>query len=171
MLEGCKQNFVHTKTQGKEQWPQKRRSQTCLWVLQRHGSAAACGADRGSGCSSPGRCMWCKSSWRRSPLAPQNWRRVRPKKFSHCCKSSRAHNRFPNLRIQQRYWEPPGNLTLKASGIWLQNFHRKVWENRLWEGTNKALCAPGERSSNPTRDWAREVSQIKINIILLICAI
>ena len=53
-----------------------------------------------------------------------NWRIVIPKKFSHCSKSSRAQNRFPNLRIQQQDWEPPANLTVKASGIWLQNFHR-----------------------------------------------
>ena len=46
------------------------------------------------------------------------------KKFLHCCKSSRAHNRLPNLGIWPRDWEPPWNLTLKASGIWLQNFHR-----------------------------------------------
>ena len=36
-----------------------------------------------------------------------------------------------------------GNLTLKVSGIQLQNFHRTV--QRLWEGTNKTLCAPGPR--------------------------
>ena len=35
-----------------------------------------------------------------------------------------AHIRFPNLGIQQKDREPPGNLTLKDSGIWLQNFHR-----------------------------------------------
>ena len=44
--------------------------------------------------------------------------------FSHCSKSSRAHIRFPKLEIQQRDWEPIGNLTSKATGIWLQNFHR-----------------------------------------------
>ena len=45
-------------------------------------------------------------------------------KSSHCCESSRAHNRFSNLGIRQRDWEPLDNLTLKASGIWLQIFHR-----------------------------------------------
>ena len=38
----------------------------------------------------------------------------------------------------------PENLTLEASGIWLQNFHR-TGGNRLLEGTNKTLCAPGPR--------------------------
>ena len=39
------------------------------------------------------------------------------KKFSYCCKSSRAHNRFPNLRIWQKDWGPPGNLTLKTNSV------------------------------------------------------
>ena len=30
---------------------------------------------------------------------PTNWRTIIPKKFLHCCQSSRAHNRFPNLGI------------------------------------------------------------------------
>ena len=51
---------------------------------------------------------------------------------------SRLHNRFPNLRVQQRNWEFSGNLTLKASGIWLQDFHR-TGKQRFLEGTNKNL--------------------------------
>jgi len=42
------------------------------------------------------------------------------------CKRLRAHNRFPNLGIRQREWEPPGTWTLKASGIWLQNRTRET---------------------------------------------
>ena len=68
---------------------------------------------------------------------------------------SRAKNRFPNLGIWQRDWEPPENLTLKASGIWFQNFHR-TGETEFW-GHKKPYVYqdPGERSSDPTRDWAR----------------
>ena len=44
-------------------------------------------------------------------------RTIISKKLSHCCKHSRAHNRFPNLRIWQREWEPQGNLTLKWSEV------------------------------------------------------
>ena len=29
------------------------------------------------------------------------------------------------------------------------------WGNRLLEGTNRTLCAPGERSRDTTRDWPR----------------
>ena len=54
------------------------------------------------------------------------------------------HNRFNNLGIWQRDWECPGNLTLKASGIWLQNLHR-ARETDLLEGKNKTLCSPGPR--------------------------
>jgi len=38
---------------------------------------------------------------------PINWRTIIPKKFSHCWKSSRAYNRFPNLGIQQKDGAPP----------------------------------------------------------------
>ena len=34
--------------------------------------------------------------------SPINWRTVTPKKFSHCCKSCGAYNRFPNLGIWQK---------------------------------------------------------------------
>ena len=47
---------------GKEQWPYRRLSQTCLWVseglLQKCGLAVACSGDRDKGSSSPGR--WWK---------------------------------------------------------------------------------------------------------------
>ena len=39
---------------------------------------------------------------------PTNWRTIIPKKFSHCSKSSKAHNRFPKLGIQPKGWEPTG---------------------------------------------------------------
>ena len=84
---------------------------------------------------------------------PTNWRTIIPKKFLHCCKSSRVHNRFPNLGIWQRESEPPGNLTLKASGIWLQNSPR-TGETDSWRAQHCAHQDPGERNSDP-RGWAR----------------
>ena len=54
---------------------------------------------------------------------PPNWRIIIPKKFSHFCEGSEPHTRLPSLGIQKRAWEFPGNLTLKTSGIWLQDFH------------------------------------------------
>ena len=96
-------------------YPIKRLGQTCLRVfeclLRRQESAVACQKDRGSGCSRPGcRGVWPKSSWRKSPLAPPQRHRaddpqtrtITPKKSSHCCKSSKAHNRFPKLGIQPK---------------------------------------------------------------------
>ena len=92
--------------------------------------------------------------WRVSPTTeppsrqPTNWRAIIPKKFSYCCASSRACNRFPNLGIQQRGWEPPGNLTLKANGIWLQNIHR-TRETDSWRAQTKSCVHQdlGERSN------------------------
>ena len=46
-----------------------------------------------------------------------------PKKFSHSCEDSEDHVRVSSLGIQQRDREFPGNLTLKASVICLQDFH------------------------------------------------
>ena len=79
---------------------------------------------------------------------PTNWRTIIPKKFLDCCKSSRVHNRFPNLGIWQRESEPPGNLTLKASGIWLQNSPR-TGETDSRRAQHCVHQDPGERNSDP----------------------
>ena len=48
------------------------------------------------------------------------------------------------------------NLTLETSGIWLQNSHR-TGEIDFWRAETKPCVPqdPGQRSSDPTRDWAR----------------
>ena len=51
--------------------------------------------------------LWLQQTWEalcepHYSRQPTNWRTIIPKKFSHCCKSSRAHTRFTNLGIQQR---------------------------------------------------------------------
>ena len=64
-----------------------------------------------------------------------NWRTIIPKKFSHCYKCSRVHNRFPNLGVWQKDWELP--------------------KKQILGGHKKKICAyqdPGERSSDLTRD-------------------
>ena len=77
---------------------------------------------------------------------PANWRTIIPKKFSHCFESSVPHVRLPSLGTQQRVWESPGNLTLKASRIWLQDFHR-TGGNRdsSLGGHNKTMHTPRPR--------------------------
>ena len=55
---------------------------------------------------------------------PTNWRTIISKKFSHCCEGSESHFGLWSLGSQQRVWESPGNMTSKASRIWLQDFHR-----------------------------------------------
>ena len=78
------------------------------------------------------------------------------KNFLHCCKSSRTHNRFFNLGIWQRDWEPPREFVFEGSGIWLQNFY-STEETDSWRAQKKPYVKPGPRrkSSDPTRDWAR----------------
>ena len=71
-----------------------------------------------------------------------NQRTIIPKKFLQCCKSSKAHIVFSSWG-SGRGTENPRNLTLKASGIWLQNFHR-TGETDSWRA-QKTLCAPRPR--------------------------
>ena len=154
---GHKRNFVHTRTQERISDLHKRLSQTCLWMfeslLRRCGSAVAatgtralvaavlggtmCGVSPlGGGCHQPHHIA--TDGW------STNWR-TNISKSSHTCESPRPQKRLPNLGIQQRDWESPGNLTMKVSRIWLQNFHRTRETRDSLEGTNKTLCAPGPR--------------------------
>ena len=55
----------------------------------------------------------------------------------------RTHNSFPNLGSWQRDWQLPENLTLEASGIWLQNLHR-TGETDSWRAQTKS-CAHQSR--------------------------
>ena len=67
-----------------------------------------------------------------------------------------THSSIIATNSWQRDWEPPGNLTMKASGTWLKNFHR-IGETDSWRAQTKPFVHQdvGERSSDPTRDWAR----------------
>ena len=141
--------------------PQETESQLPLsvWVSPEEAQIRS-GLPQGQG-------LWLQQAWEAQHMSPTieppsrqptNWRTIILKTFSHCHESSRTHNRFSNLRIWQRDWEIPGNLTLKASGVWLQSFHR-TGETDSWRAQTKP-CAhqdPGERSSVPKRDWARLV--------------
>ena len=94
--------------------------------------------------------MFCLNSWVALHSMAQSFieldkavihviRTIIPKKFSHCCKNSRLHNRFPNLGIQQRNCISPGNLTLKVSRIWLQNI-RRTGETDSWRAQENLVC-------------------------------
>ena len=89
---------------------------------------------------------------------PTYWRTIIPKKFLHCCKSSKAHNRFPYMGIQQKDWEFPGNLTLIRELPW-------DWGNRLLESTTKPCVHqdPGERSSDPHKRLSQTCLWVSIH--------
>ena len=81
LLEGTNRTLCAPGPKERSSGCHKRLSQTCLCVLDyllcRHGSAVACRGDKSSGHRSSGRhCVWCKSSWRRSPLVPPQSRSV-----------------------------------------------------------------------------------------------
>ena len=64
--------------------------------------------------------------------------------------SSRAHNRLPKLKIWQREFDFEGQW------VFIMELPQD-WGNRLLEGTNKILCAPGpkRKEQEPTRDKTR----------------
>ena len=149
-LRGHKQNRVCTKTQGKEPWPLQETEPDLLvtgWGSPMEAWVNS-GLPWGSSRQQQSWKAWCvvkvlleevviSPTIELLSRCPTNWRTIIPKKFSNCRKSSRAHNRFSNLGIWQRGWEPPGNLTLEANGIWLQNFHR-AGETDAWRAQTKS---------------------------------
>ena len=68
---------------------------------------------------------------------PTNWKTIIPEKFSHCCEGSEPHVVLASL---QRNWESPGNLTLRISGSWLQDFHRTGGETLLAGDKQNLAC-------------------------------
>ena len=154
LLQMAKQNLLCTRNQGSH----KRLSQTCLWVfeclLQRHRSAVACRGDRGSGCSRPGTRQHVAQtlleeaaisstidlpSWR-----PQTAEQLYYQRNSHTVKKVLGPTTdFPTWGSSKG--------TENLQGIWLWRPVRFViellqdWGNRLLEGTNKILSAPGAR--------------------------
>ena len=77
---------------------------------------------------------------------PTNWRTITSKTISHSCEGSKPHVRRPSLGSWQRDWESPGNLTVKASRLWLQDSHRTGKQRpHCWEGTNKIVRTPRSR--------------------------
>ena len=53
-----------------------------------------------------------------------NWRTLIAQKSTHWSEGTEPHIRLPNLGVQQQEEEFLENQTLKASGIWLQDFER-----------------------------------------------
>ena len=148
----------------------KRLSQTCLWVfecpMQRRGSPMACCWDRGSSSSRPGwRSMWNKLSWRRSPLAPQDSLQPGDSQTGEQSYQRSPHTvaevlgpttDFPTWGFSKGTENPPGNFTLKVSGIWLQT-SAGLGNRDSWRAQTKPCVHqdPGESSTDPTRDLSQ----------------
>ena len=110
--------------------------------------------DRGSGCNSPRRhCVWHKSSWRRSPLSPPDSHQANDPQTgeqlyqrSSCTIAKVLGPTTDSLNSRSG----KGNLTLKASGFSLWNFHR-TGETDSWRAQTKFYVHqdPRERNKNP----------------------
>ena len=101
---------------------------------------------------SQGQGLWLQQTWEARHVCPTieppkrqpiNWRTIIPKKFSHCSKSSRAHNKFPNLGIWPKDLRIPREFDIEAQWDLITELLQD-WGNRFLESTNKTLCAPGE---------------------------
>ena len=55
-----------------------------------------------------------------------------------------APHQSPSLRVQQRDQEPPGNPTLQASGLWLQDFHGTGGDRGYTQDQGGGAGAPQE---------------------------
>ena len=164
-LGGHKQNLVYTKTKRKEQWPPQETG-TDLPVSVWESPAEAWV----SGGLARGQRLWQQQSWeaqcvtwvllKEVTISPTiellgrqvtNWKTIIPKKFSHCCENSRPHNRLPKgtKNLQGTWLGRSADLTTERP---------QDWGNRDSWRTQTKSCAhqnPGERSCEPTRDWAR----------------
>ena len=82
---------------------------------------------------------------------PIKWRTTIPKKFLHYCKSSRPPSDFPIWQSRKRLGIPRKS---DFEGQWdlIAELPQDWGKQRLLKDTNKTLCIPGERSSDPTRD-------------------
>lgn len=61
--------------------------------------------------------MWSIKNPALAKLVTHNCRAITTKKFFHCYQGSETHIRPPSLGIQERGWESPRNLDLKARRI------------------------------------------------------
>ena len=71
-----------------------------------------------------------------------NWRTLIPQKSTHWSEGSEPHVRLPNLGVWQQGEEFLENQTLKASGIWLQDFDRTGGnrDSTLGGHTQSSVC-------------------------------
>ena len=75
---------------------------------------------------------------------PTNWRTIIPKKFSHYCESSRAHNRFSSLGNPAKGLRNSREFDFEGQWDLITELPHE-WGNRLPEGTNKTLWATRPR--------------------------
>ena len=75
-----------------------------------------------------------------------NWRTIIPQKSTHCSEGSEPHVMLPNLGVRQWEEEFSENQTLKASGIWLQDFNGTGWNrDSTLGGHTQVVCTSGPR--------------------------
>ena len=141
---GLKQNLVCTKTQR----PHRDWARPVFeYLLRRYRSTVACHRSRGSERSEPeSYSLWLKPFWMRLPLTRQQSCQAHNPLTTEQLYQRNSHNvekvlgpttDFPTWGSGKGTENPPENLTLEASGIWLQNFYRT--ETQTLEGHKQNL--------------------------------
>ena len=78
--------------------------------------------------------------------SPTNWKIIIPQKFSNRSESSEPHGGLLSQGLWQWEEKTPENLSLKVSGVWLQELHRTGGNrNSTLGGHTQMLLAPGPR--------------------------
>ena len=157
LLEGINKISCAPKPTEKSSDPHKRLSQTCLWVceglLQRQGSAVASHRDRNTGRSSAGRHnRGNKSSWRRPPLAPLQSCQTGGPPTGEQLHQRRSHAIAKVLGPTTGFqtWDLAKGLGVPRESDFECQWDLIIklpqdWGNRLLEGKDKTICAPGPR--------------------------
>ena len=88
--------------------------------------------------------LWFNVLIFRSTLYTKTWDSFNLLIFPRTCFFELFQLYLPKQGIWPRYQKSPGNMTLKASRIWLQDLHKTgETETPLLEGENKTLHTPG----------------------------
>ena len=131
----------------------KTEPDLCFHFLQRYGSAVVGHKGQGLWVHLPGLySLWHKHSWRRSPLTLQQSHRADNPQTAEQLHQRNSHSVKKVLGSTTDF--QPGDLEkllrnpreYDFGGQW--NLITELtldWGNRLWEGTDKTLCAPRPR--------------------------
>ena len=79
-----------------------------------------------------------------------------PKKFSHCCESSRPHNRLSNLGIPAKGLRIPKESNFEGQQDLITELPQD-WQNKFWRAQTKP-CVPQKTGAVTPRETESDLS-------------